>query len=294
MKLSKCIDEAKGWPFAFAECDAEKLKVRVLLKDHLEDVARLSKLIFEERFTPAVVRGIDPRLFDKVDPAEVAYITGLIHDLGKASKYYLNSFTDRGRLTFPYHELVASVVILNAIDEYAVELEDHVLAVGDLVSKIISRHHSAMPSRHPLEVISGEGRRKQEMVRIVQAVEAMCDNLVVKFIEELLSKCGSFNVCSTILKLLSRHLKSSDGCERLARELHSLIARLTEFNRLSGMGEVSSEDTYRLVAIYTGILMVADNIVATKEGRLSDDRLSPLYVKHWMKELREIISKHST
>jgi len=285
--FAKCREHFfKEWPLAFAECDVKKPEKspKVSLRDHLVRVADLTKLIIEERFTLRVLHGLLPELFAGIDALNLAYVIGLLHDLGKASKYYIESFTGKAgsRLGFPYHELSIPLHMFHAAQSSS-ELDEQSLAAIHIVAKVISRHHSAMPGRHPLE-LGGV----PDLLR--RSVEGLCDERVAKFVDELRKSCNS-SFCNLIMEVLTRHLYSEE-----CRKVHTYISiytlkELAGFKGLWGLPRVNEYAVYRVVAVLTGVLIVADNVVASYEGRESDDKITRLYVKYWTQELSRVLDR---
>jgi CRISPR/Cas system-associated endonuclease Cas3-HD len=253
--------------------------------------------LVETRFSPSVIRNILPEVFRRVDPVDFAYTIGLLHDVGKASTYYLERYKALlegsreelvEKLSFPYHEVVLALIVLHAAEARGAELDETSLAAIDLGAKAISRHHSAMPDRHPLECDLRSSKTSRDLR---EALKNMCKSEVVNLVDRLKDSCNDLELCSEVLSVLEAHLRDIKNCLELSRSFSVPFNKLVEFRSVSGMPRLDALAVYRVVVVYTGALIVADNIAAFREGRESDERGTPLFVKHWVRELSGVLDQ---
>jgi len=286
-----CINEVKNsWPLAYAECSGGILTGRVRLIDHLVLTACLQNCLLSDRLNVEIILSRDlGKLLEEVNFEDLHYTIGLLHDLGKASLYYLDSFISTLtkqfkanevkpiELKFPEHEHVISLLLEKLA---LLEHREVFKALYDLIAKIISRHHTAMPGRHP-NIASKRIKEKHALIAFIKTMQNMCNNSVIKFVEGLLSFCEKRVLCTYVLKALVENLHREKFC----------IADLYYFNALqsfevAGLGKsMVLKKVYILVTILTGSLMIADNIAAEFERRSSDEGGSRLYVEYWKREL---------
>jgi len=131
------------------------------------------------------------------------------------------------------------------------------------VAKVVSRHHSAMHGRHPLDFnkrLESDERTSTYLKKVLEYVDR---DAIMDVLKENSTYLGRFR------KYIEEALKSD------------LTGRMQDF--LSYL--IVEKDNMPLVASLTGFLIVSDCLVANSEGRESDDRHSPLYVKRWEEEL---------
>ena len=293
MAYDECIKRVvEAWPLAYGVCKEGRLASSVELEKHSKLTASIMKRLVETRFSPSVIRNILPEVFRRVDPVDFAYTIGLLHDVGKASTYYLERYVSTllegpreelvEKLSFPYHEVVLALIMLHATEARGAELDETSLAAIDLGAKVVSRHHSAMPDRHPLECDLRSYRTSRDLR---EALKNMCKSEVVNLVDRLKDSCNDLELCSEVLSVLEAHLRDVKNCLELSRSFSVPFNKLVEFRSVSGMPRLDALAVYRVVVVYTGALIVADNIAAFREGRESDERGTPLFVKHWIREL---------
>ncbi|MFZ8783040.1 MAG: hypothetical protein ACO2OR_03540 [Desulfurococcaceae archaeon] len=297
MAHGECVKRVvETWPLAYGRCEEGRLVSSVELEKHSRLTASTMRRLVEARFSPSVIRNILPEVFGRVDPVDFAYMIGLLHDVGKASTYYLERYVStllegsrgglNGKLSFPYHEVVLALIMLHAAEARGAELDEVSLAAMDLGAKVISRHHSAMPDRHPLECDLKSCRASRDLR---EALKNMCRSEVTGLLGRLRESCNNLELCSEVLSVLDAHLRDAKNCLELSRSFGVPFNRLVEFRSVSGALGLDALAVYRIVVVYTGALIVADNIAAFREGRESDERGTPLFVKHWMRELSGVL-----
>ncbi len=284
----RCAEEIRRlWPVAYARCVRDKLEKVVPLSSHLALTACIQRCIARRRFMlqgsglKVTLRGGLERLVrelgeEKVE--ELPYVAGLLHDLGKASTYYLTRYS-REEVTFPGHEHVIALLL-----EYMASKEESegYIAAYDLLAKTISRHHAAMDKRHPNKFFSGSG----SISYISKVLRGMLHH--TSFINNLARYCGSRDsLCYYTLNSISRSLNEISrtwGEDTPSNIL--LYANPIKIFGLSGLASASELTVYAFTTVLTGTLIVADNISAEFcEERGSDDGASSTYVTYWKWEL---------
>jgi CRISPR-associated endonuclease Cas3-HD len=314
--MSNCIEVIKReWPLAYAKCSKGSIDAHVKLLDHNVLTGMLIQQVFKDRIKVlerSVLNVLSLQEFTQLNMVEIGYIAGLIHDLGKASPYYLERNLsiyneDKFELSFPGHEHVIALILSRlAINEVNIKFK----LIYDLLAKIISRHHSAMPTRHPLTLWSSstsgivvERRyvgKDLEVIRgeVKKAVLDMYNASVVNYINDLSKLCGA-EICKKIIDDLAEELMNRHIRNNFEKIVGDLAGRLTSFKVL-GLGKAGKVlegkielMIYKLVSTLSGFLIVADNLAAQLEGRSSDDKSSKLYVEYWMRELKDKLSSIS-
>ncbi|AFK51437.1 hypothetical protein TCELL_1014 [Thermogladius calderae 1633] len=230
------------------------------------------------------------KLPEALDPLKLAYCAGVLHDLGKASGYYLEEFKKNYRrqskkeLTFPLHEHVVGVVL-----EWLAlrESNEHLKAYYDLLAKVVSRHHAAQPGRHPAKVLLSEDAEKNAEV-MARAIKGFTNPRVKTFLNKLEGVCRNSNYCGQCSKVLEV-MKAVKGTEfeNVAAYVGTYAKSYTSLDSLSGYPNVDKAVLHRLVTSITGALIVADNLVADYERRTSSDEVGRLYVEYWKVELAD-------
>jgi CRISPR-associated endonuclease Cas3-HD len=295
-----CLEDIKNkWPLAYAKCDGKLLK-DVSLRDHLMLTASLSTCLYKTRFKTSTsnLRGELGKFVKNIDLEDFIYTIGFLHDLGKASMYYYETFIKRWKnygfveeLTFPYHEHVVSAIL--EMIAYREEEDEIFKAECDLMAKVISRHHSAMEDRHPLRFI-----QRSPCLKTSEIVLGFCDESLISFIEKDLfpiCKTRDNELCSHTLKDIITLIRRTINGEIHVDDVQTIYKRSIQSFSISGLGaslDVSVlRDAYKLVSTLTGLLIIADNLVAEHEGRSSDEETSRLYVNHWKNELGYYMNK---
>lgn len=268
------------WPIGYARYDITIIQ----LERHLESTAYLAVQLFKNRFgalTKALTKEFVEEFIEKSNMEDIVFAVGLLHDLGKASLYYYENFIKHpGReVSFQGHEHVISCIL----EKIATDKQDKLFkAQCDLIAKIISRHHSAMEKRHPIKF--------DPPGYFSEAISEMCNEKVTGFIKEKLipiSKKHGYDFTRKVLESLLGYLQNKEFCKEITWFKYS---RSIQSFQLSGLGIDSSDkriyDVYKITSILTGILIIADNLVATWERRNTDDKAGPLYVRYWQRELK--------
>lgn len=289
------------WPLAYADLSKG---IYVDLKDHLVRTAHAVVRLFANRIR--YLSWVCKHLEDLLGPVEaLAFLVGLLHDLGKASTYYLNNYLGRSskdrlpKITFGLHEHIASLLlssigykVLDSTSTYDID----VLKVSRaciVLARVIARHHAAMPNRHPRVLLDREGQCVKELT---QAVEGICSHKVYDLLEKLGNECErlyskhSSGFCKKLVVNVKEHLKNI--CEDECRmDPYCWKKYLVNYKALTGFKLQDYQnllyDSYRLTISLAGFLIVADNLVASYcENRASDDRATPAFIEDWRRELQ--------
>ena len=304
-----CIEVIKSkWPLAYAKCSKGSIDTYVKLLDHSELTARIIQYVFNDRIEvlkKSILRVLPLQELKELDMVEVSYIAGLIHDLGKASSYYLEKNIKeydevKFELSFLGHEHLISLILSRiAIDEVDTKFK----LIYDLLAKIISRHHSAMVLRHPLTLWGNTSsnlitdirysKKGLELIRneVKKAVLGMFNTSIINYVINDLSKLCRSNICVKIINDFIRELEDHEVRDSFSKVLSDLTRRLTSFEVIGGVSKSLRDRAelmiYKLVSTLSGFLIIADNLAAQFECRDSDDRSSKLYVEYWLKELKD-------
>ncbi|MEM2224386.1 MAG: CRISPR-associated endonuclease Cas3'' [Acidilobaceae archaeon] len=261
------------WPLAYAEVTSEGRRLIISLGDHLSNTTELALCMFNNDLRVLSKRAsVGEDMLTKI----LALSTGL-HDIGKASRYYCKRQDASGKLTFPYHEFL-SALFLYILSWLSLGVSDSRLAcIFRTSAKIVSRHHSSMPKRHPSNYTD------ENLIRIVRdAVQEVEGSDIMRALQPL-----SHNTqIRSELKIINS--KINDIIPRLknmrASEIGSVIENIA---KLSSNPRDMCDAMNELVVVraITGFLIIADNIVASRERRGTSDSPIPAYIGSWNREL---------
>ena len=272
-------------PLAYLEVKDGKPDCEPLL-DHLAQTSTEIEVLFSNRLRVLEEKTRDTFNWERGELLEFAKAIGLLHDIGKASRKYVEEFHEKDskkysekfhqkklalqepKLTFSQHEIVAGILIYHLSSN----IEDSDARTrARLAARVIARHHAAMESRHPAKV---RDRCKKEFLREV------LEKIDYSVIEQVRAACRGHELC----EILSRKPES-----RVVREGNFCTDFVTELARTSEIPESTGRiHDFILLNALTGMLVVADNLVAYRNRRRSKsttDGSTPLYVKHWLCEL---------
>jgi len=278
-ELSKLLQT----PLAYLEVSDDKPDYEPLL-DHLAQTSTEIEVLFSNRLRVLEERTRNTFNWERGELLEFAKAIGLLHDIGKASRKYIEEFHEKTskkysekfqknlalqeqKLTFPQHEIVAGILIYHLSSN----IEDsNARRRARLAARVIARHHAAMESRHPAKV---RDRCKKEFLREV------LEKINYSVIEQVRTVCRGHELC----EILSRKPES-----RVVREGNFCTDFVTELARISDTPESTGRvHDFILLNALTGMLVVADNLVAyrNRRSKSTTDGSTPLYVKHWLCEL---------
>lgn len=289
------LDVVKNkWPVAYAESP----NVVIPLVEHLNKTALLSKELFTSR-----IRVLN-NIYNKYKCCmgsieEILYISGLLHDYGKLSNYYLKKrYIDilekkpNAKLTFYLHEYVTPLLLLE-LAYREIENPDQNLALVNacrVIARVIARHHSAIPYRHPVEFTTQiVGGKDYDTLKMILKYICMPEARAINTLDSLKIQCSYLNgeLCIELINKLKNMLMQDCQSYRMNYYLTHLNA-LKAFDQLFCPQERGFDiyDSYKVVSVLSGMIIVADNIVSSYcESRLTDDEATPLFVNTWRREL---------
>jgi CRISPR-associated endonuclease Cas3-HD len=282
---SECEEISKllQTPLAYLEVKDGKPYYEPLL-DHLAQTSIEIEVLFSNRLRVLEEKTRNTFNWERGELLEFAKAIGLLHDIGKASRKYIEEFhgktskkysekfqrkpcSEESKLTFPQHEIVAGILIYHLSSN----IEDsNARRRARLAARVIARHHAAMESRHPAKV---RDRCKKEFLREV------LEKIDYSVIEQARAMCRGHELCEILSKKPeSRIVREGDLCTDFVKEL----ARTSDIPESTGRVH-----DFILLNALTGMLVVADNLVAyrNRRSRSTTDGSTPLYVKHWLCEL---------
>lgn len=259
-------------PLAYLEVKDGKPYHEPLL-DHLAQTSIEIEVLFSNRLRVLEEKTRDTFNWERGELLEFAKAIGLLHDIGKASRKYVEEFQRKQRaeelkLTFPQHEIVAGILIYHLSSN----IEDsNARRRARLAARVIARHHAAMESRHPAKV--RDDRCKKEFLREV------LEKINYSVIEQVRAVCRGHELCEILSKKPeSRVVREGNFCTDFVEEL----ARTSDAPK-----SADRVHDFILLNALTGMLVVADNLVAyrNRRSKSTTDGSTPLYVKHWLCEL---------
>lgn len=262
-----------SWPLAYADCSGSVL---VDLQSHLVRTAEKVRRLFEGE-AEVLENSVKRACALQVKLIEVAHTAALLHDIGKASLYYLEHFrrtyAQQAKLSFRLHEHATAALV-----EHAARLsEDEAFKeAARLVSRVVARHHSAMKGRGPSEIGTGD-------------VRLICDVLSKLTIDSgWASRLGRYCIGDFCRKLVSMIPSVAESLSRNARSISiSMYTRSLLLDEASpAAGRCKILQYKRVVIALSGFLVVADCIAASEEGRGTDEEVGSLFVHDWLRELK--------
>ncbi|MEB3806864.1 MAG: hypothetical protein GSR73_05045, partial [Desulfurococcales archaeon] len=201
-----------------------------------------------------------------------AVLSGLLHDLGKASGFYQRNL-ERG---FGFHEHVAGVVLSKAAEVGRLSGDIAGWRLLRLASYVITRHHVAMVNRHPDSIVNN---RRASCV-IERALKELNPDTLSQMGLDLFLPRGINDYIRESLSSLKRDNKL------ISRYLgHNTTRNIVEdeFCDAGGPGHSQGYRLLKTVQVLAGILIVSDILVAWKERGPKDP--GRLYARSWLAEL---------
>ncbi len=275
--MVKC--DISDWPLAYYEVKTGNV-VKVPLQKHLVSTSRIALSVFGGRIKALDYLISSSRMLSKYMESirGVVEATALLHDIGKASKFYCRG-VKQGKVSFELHEYIPAVLLA---DIAVGSSDEQVKAVLKLVAGAISRHHTPIRNRHPSYLPEDKGK----INKLAEALKVFLDDRdeVSGMLSELEKLCSTGELCSFIVGSLRDHI-SRINSDRII-EIIKIVKSGMLFNTLKSTTSSDGDFTgYKILVGLTGMLMVADNIAANCEGRVSDDKHTPSYVIYWLREL---------
>ncbi len=254
------------WPLSYVNID---------LADHLIKTTLIARCLFDNDIRVVARRAnIDRDTLDKI-----LTVSALLHDIGKASRYYLDKWKKEGKLAFPYHEIISALFLFQASHEALNQPTKSCTFMT--AAQIVSRHHVAMKGRHPKDY-SLKDKRIEDLAEIAEKLDA-------SDIAELLDKLSSQPTMKTIneeLEFLKHNLQRI--LSNLKHNIPQKISSLTELKKENHSYICGNMNQLIVVRVCTGFLIIADNIVANHERRNTEDYPTKAYIESWKKELKNI------
>lgn len=269
----------ESWPVAYAEYKGNVIEP---LFDHLQLTALLSVKLFEER-----IKVIESRTGIK-GLVEAMYTAGLLHDLGKSSTYFLESFKKgakvdfkkegNAKVSFMRHELAAGIILENSIMSSDLDDEETRRLIR-IIARVITRHHAAMIDRHPARIETNDSN----FAKLANSINRILQGISVDTVERL----RSFKPCKQV---------QGDLCDKTLNEAERVVRNKNydirgALNSIRRLGDNEKEKESQVVLALSGFLVVADNIAAHAGRGSSDDGSSPAYIREWISELKEKLEK---
>ncbi|MEM1847030.1 MAG: CRISPR-associated endonuclease Cas3'' [Acidilobaceae archaeon] len=269
------------WPLAYAEGSPEDHQV-VSLSDHLSNTAKMAFCLFDNDLEVLSKRA----RVDKKTLTKTLVLSAGLHDIGKASRYYLEKWFENRRLTFPYHEFLSALILYELYQRYVDESkrERELACLFRTSAKIVSRHHSSMLNRHPsnhadMNLING----------VRDATQKITSSDVMKALEQLLCNmqllCNIWIVKDELDIIMTRVEDVISQLNKMENnDIKSIVMTIADLR--SDPGDVCGNmNELVVVRTITGFLIIADNIVASYERRSTDDSPMPAYIGSWIREL---------
>ncbi len=245
----------------------------IRLNNHNKFVGVAVSVIFKDRLknTRLLSRPLNRLLMDNETLYKIAVLSAILHDIGKASPYYAD------KNNFFGHEGVGAIIIQHLKNFLLGKQMYNEVILFELISWIIARHHVAMKERHPYQwdnifiknVINALEELRREPECLLMALPNEFRGSKLERILHLVLGKMKINYDS-ITKLRRQLVKISPG-------LFSLVPAGTEL--------MSRWLAY--VSIATGSVIVSDIIVASIEGRETDEKIGRVYLRWWRKEIGE-------
>ncbi len=270
----KLIEE--HWPLSYVFVN-EGIKL-VPLKDHLISTGKLMECLFSRRFK--YISKLD------VNVSELLYTAGALHDLGKASRYYINIFKkiDGHSISFYLHEYI--MYVLTSYINTAASTErgkSQFTEYVNILGEAIVRHHVAMGGRHPAYIlIRQEKNKRNKLAQIIFNALKLLDPQ--SFIKTGYIVCGGYPFCKETMDRVKESYYDVKNLSNIGA-----IIRLLEY-RLKKMSN-PNPTTLKVIQALSGALIIADNISALYERtsfekdaeELKED--IPSFTAYWLREL---------
>jgi len=288
-EFERIVKEA--WPVAYAEADGDKIVVSGL-GEHLKRVACLNKCLFNNRVSAVLARlelmGCRNYtiIASRSEAGDLLYVTGLLHDLGKASSFYLSGTSDADcKISFHNHEHVGAVVILLAGRQENLEAYYRT----KLVASIIARHHSAMEGRHPWMLGKKTGGNS-DIDRIARAVTELRRDedtrlKLSNMLKDELSAVASAEWKKLLDAIINELLHPGSSIEVNTEVVKDLV---NEYKFDKEVGNIDMDCWRGFLALLKSAsgALIASDILEASASRGGYGGFGRAYVDYWLKELR--------
>ena len=208
-----------------------------LLKEHLENVGRLSKEIIESK-----------TICCKEIFAEVAYMIGITHDFGKATTHFQNWLENGRKTQYAQHGFLSSLVGYSAVKNFLSNIQklDEYWYLPGVAWIVISKHHGN------LRDILNEEAAKLKDSNELKIVEEQLNDIISNNLTEILGIYRSLGLD------ISEILNDIKNLGHLAREIYRNVKRICmdSFNN-------KNLKYYFLVLFFYSVLLDADKLDAS-------------------------------
>lgn len=271
-----------SWPLAYAEWDPrnKRILVKTGLLEHSRGVGEilgwdgtyaieLRNEMIKRRLAVLENRSKEIYRWDKGEIYDFAYTVGLYHDLGKSSKYYVGACDceeNRCYSTYRLHEMVSAILVIRVLEAPFYKYEDAYERRAKLLAMVVARHHAAMHTRHPRRI--KEERERELIFNAINMIDAEVINNILRD-----GRCSKYWFCRETRELVKRSIE-----EKTKVDVPKALENLGNFERHSYID-------YILISSLTGLLIVADNIVARRERSDENDPYKRPYIEYWIREL---------
>lgn len=214
-----------------------------LLKEHLENVGRLSKEILESK-----------TINYKEIFAEIAYLIGITHDFGKATTYFQNWLENGKRTQYAQHSFLSSLVGYLVVRDFLLRVQklDEFWYLPGIAWIVISKHHSNLR-----DILNEE-------------TEKLKDQSELEIVKEQLNDIFSNNL--TEVAEIYRSLGYSDISKTLneIRNIGNLIQQIRwDVKKICKNGfKDNNLKYYFLVLFFYSVLLDADKLDASGRRNL--------------------------
>ena len=213
-----------------------------LLKEHLENVGRLSKEILKSK-----------TICCKEIFAEVAYMIGITHDFGKATTYFQNWLENGRKTQYAQHGFLSSLVGYLVVKDFLSNIQklDEFWYLPGIAWIVINKHHGNLGDILNEEAEKLKDRRELEIIK-EQLNDIFSNNLIE--IVEIYKSLGYSDI--------SRILSEINNLENLTQQIRKDIKKICK-------SSFTDNDLryYFLILFFYSILLDADKLDAS--GRRS-------------------------
>jgi len=263
--------------------------IQSTLEEHSRNVSNFLAIVFRDRLrsnNPVFklldnLLGIDDFIY------KTTLLSGYLHDLGKASRYYQANLNKRG---FRYHEHLSAIILLSTREYLLDQNNENCALIFHLASAIVSRHHVAMINRHPdmmIKTLKENPNITRVLIEAMKNIEAEDINYLLKPlplpIREAINS-GVEKLKTDITKqnpmILAQRRLSPTTTKSITHDIPRYIADIKAEPKGRALDKAMILKTIQSA---TGALIVSDILVAWKERGEADPQSA--YAKSWLIEL---------
>jgi CRISPR-associated endonuclease/helicase Cas3 len=213
------------------------------LKDHLENVGRLSREIISSK-------SIEHReVF-----AEVSYLIGIAHDFGKATRYFQEWLEKGERTQLAQHGALSALVGYLMVRDFLIERQKlkEFPYLPAIVWIVINKHHGDLEN-----ILDGEIKKLREIEDRPEIVKRQLENIFSYTINEVIGIYSSlgYQDISKILEELNKNLKSV--VEQIRKDIKKFC-----------YSDKENLERYFLILLFYSVLLDADKLDASGRGAL--------------------------